>query len=204
LLEQLEDLEAEVARGLVTRFRMKGLLRHFPERVIWACFVFVNGFITIGILSIVAMITQSPFIFPSVGPSAFLSFFHSTSPTASPRNVLCGHAAGIFWGYVALSVTGLAHQPSVLTEGVNAERVLAIALSFAATGASMIYFRVVHPPAGATALIVTLGIITRPFNLFVIEVAVGLIVLQAIVINRLAGVDYPLWAPKHPDKPPAV
>jgi CBS domain-containing membrane protein len=30
--------------------------------------------------------------------------------------------------------------------------------------------------------------------LLVIEIAVALLTLQAIAINRLAGIDYPLWA----------
>ena len=54
--------------------------------------------------------------------------------------------------------------------------------------------RATHPPAGATTLIISLGIVTRPFHLVVIEIAVAILTLQAIVINRLAGVDYPLWA----------
>ena len=48
--------------------------------------------------------------------------------------------------------------------------------------------------AGATTLIVSLGIVTQPFHLLVIEIAVGILTLQAIAINRLAGIDYPLWA----------
>jgi len=198
LLQRFETLEAEVPRGLLARLRLQWLLRHFPERVVWAGFVFVNGFVTIGILALVAMVSNIPFIFPSLGPSAFLSFFHPVSPTASPRNVICGHALGILWGYAALWITGLALAPSAISEGVTFERVLATALSLAATGASMILLRVVHPPAGATTLIVSLGIITRPFDLCVIEIAVGMIVLQAIAINRLARVDYPLWAAKRP------
>jgi len=59
-----------------------------------------------------------------------------------------------------------------------------------------------HPPAGATTLIISLGIVTRPADLLVIEAAVGLLTLQAIVINRLAGIDYPLWASKPPQAPP--
>ena len=73
-------------------------------------------------------------------------------------------------------------------------RVIAAALSLAATGALMIWFGVVHPRAGATTLIISLGIVTRPFHLAVIEIAVAVLTLQAIVINRLAGIDYPLWA----------
>jgi hypothetical protein len=50
-----------------------------------------------------------------------------------------------------------------------------------------------HPPAGATTLIVSLGIIALPKDLLVIEAAVILLTLQAFVLNRLAGMPYPLW-----------
>jgi CBS domain-containing membrane protein len=74
-----------------------------------------------------------------------------------------------------------------MTEGVNGRRVIAAALSLALTGALMILLRAVHPPAGATTLIVSLGIVSEPFHLVLIEVAVGLMTVQAILINRLAG-----------------
>ena len=37
-------------------------------------------------------------------------------------------------------------------------------------------------------------LLTSPAYLLVIEVAVALLAIQAIAINRLAGLDYPLWA----------
>jgi len=43
-------------------------------------------------------------------------------------------------------------------------------------------------------LIVSLGIISKPRELIIIEVAVFLLVAQALVINRLAGLPYPLWS----------
>ena len=49
----------------------------------------------------------------------------------------------------------------------------------------MILAKAAHPPAGATTLIISLGIVTRPFHLLVIEIAVAILTLQAIVINRL-------------------
>jgi anaerobic selenocysteine-containing dehydrogenase len=76
----------------------------------------------------------------------------------------------------------------------TAARVGAAALSLASTGALMILLKAAHPPAGATTLIISLGIVTRPFHLLVIEIAVAVLTLQAIVINRLAGIDYPIWA----------
>lgn len=45
-----------------------------------------------------------------------------------------------------------------------------------------------------TWLGVGLGIITAPLHLLVIEIAVVMLTLQAIVINRHAGIDYPTWA----------
>jgi CBS domain-containing membrane protein len=58
----------------------------------------------------------------------------------------------------------------------------------------MILLGVVHPPAGATTLIISLGFITEPFHLFMIEVAIALLTLQAGAINRLIGRSYPLWS----------
>ena len=78
--------------------------------------------------------------------------------------------------------------------GVSAARVGAAALSLASTGALMIPCKAAHPPAGATTLIISLGIVTRPVHLLVIEIAVAMLTLQAIAINRLAGINYPLWA----------
>jgi CBS-domain-containing membrane protein len=187
-------LEPAVVRGLIDRLRLRSLLGRFPERPVWAAFMFVNGFVTIGILAAVAMVSRTPFVFPSLGPTAFLFFFTPTAPTASPRHTVYGHAIGIVCGYSALWLTGLHHAPPAMVTGVNPDRILAAALSLATTGALMILLKAAHPPAGATTLIVSLGIVTRPLHLLVIEVAVLLLVVQAVAINRLAGLDYPLGA----------
>src|SRR5262249_13010898 len=133
-------------------------------------------------------------VFPSVGPTAFLLYFVPTTSAASPRNTLCGHAIGIICGYCSLCLMGLANAPSAGLEEIHWPRALAAALSLAATGALMILFQIVHPPAGATTLIISLGFITRPAHLVIMEIAVALIVAQAIVVNRCAGIEYPLWS----------
>ena len=161
---------------------------------IWALFMFINGFISIGILCGLAMVFQTPFIFPSLGATAFLLFFTPTTPPASPRNALCGHAIGIACGYAALWVTGLQHAGPAMFTQLSWARILATALSLAMTGALMIRLNVPHPPGAATTLIVSLGLISRPAYLVVLEAAVGLLVAQAIIINRLTGVRYPFWA----------
>lgn len=172
----------------IDRLRMPYLLRHFKTRHVWATFVFVNGLITIAILSALAYFTGSVFVFPSLGPTAILLFTTPRSRAAKPRNVLIGHAIGIICGYLALVVTGLAHAPSIVDGTVTWPRIIAASLALAATGAGMVLAKAPHAPAGATTLIIALGLITAPYSLVVIEVAVGLLVLQALVIDYLAGV----------------
>ena len=204
MADPLHLLDAAHVRGLLERLRLTRLLGRFEERLVWAAFMFINGFITIAILAATAMATRIPFIFPSLGPTAFLLFFTPNAPTASPRHTVYGHAIGIFCGYGALWLMHLQHAPPALVSGVDVHRVIAAALSLAATGALMILLKAAHPPAGATTLIISLGIVTRPFYLVIIEVAVALLCLQAIVINRLAGLDYPLWARRTPSSPPSA
>ena len=123
----------------------------------------------------------------------FVEDFNPTSPAASPRNAVVGHAIGILCGYGALWLTGLRYAPPAIVMGVGDPRIIAAAVSLAATGAIMILFNVAHPPAAATTLIISLGIITTPIHLCIIELAVVVLALQAILVNRLSGVNYPVW-----------
>lgn len=187
-------LEPELIRGLAQSISLGRLLSRFPERPVWAAFMFINGFVTIALLAGVAMLSGTPFVFPSLGPTAFLFFFSPTAPTASPKHTVIGHAIGIACGYGSLLVFGLEHTAPAITVGVDPPRIGAAALSLAATGALMILSKSAHPPAGATTLIISLGIVTRPFHLALIELAVVLLTVQAFVINRMAGLDYPVWS----------
>jgi len=178
---------------LLGHLKLEWLLHRFPPRLVWSLYVLINGFITIALLAILALFTKSPFIFPSLGPTAYLLFFSPLAETSSPRNTILGHAIGLICGYAAFSLTGASNMPFGFHAGIYGPRVLAAALSLSTTGALMVLLRASHPPAGATTLIVSLGIISHPRELVIIEVAVFLLVAQALVINRLAGLPYPLW-----------
>ena len=179
--------------SLIERLRLDWLLHHFPPRLVRCIYVFVNGFITIGVLALLALVTGNPFVFPSLGPTAYLLFFSPLSRTSSPRNTIVGHAIGLICGYLSYAVTGAGALPFGEHPGIFWPRIIAAALSLSVTGACMILLDISHPPAGATTLIVSLGIISKPRELVVIEVAVFLLVAQALLINRLAGLPYPNW-----------
>ena len=178
---------------LLKHIRLDWLLNHFPPRLVWALYVCINGFITIGLLALLALLTGSPFVFPSLGPTAYLFFFSPLAEASSPRNTILGHAIGLICGYAAFALTAAYIPPFATHGGIHGPRVLAAALSLSATGALMALLKVSHPPAGATTLIVSLGIISQPRELSIIEVAVVLLTVQALAINRLAGLPYPIW-----------
>jgi CBS-domain-containing membrane protein len=74
--------------------------------------------------------------------------------------------------------------------------VIAAALSLGLTSGLMVLLKAPHPPAGATTLIISLGILTQPRQLVILLLAVVVLTVQAFVINRLAGIDYPVWSPR--------
>ncbi len=50
-----------------------------------------------------------------------------------------------------------------------------------------------HPPAGATTLIVSLGILTSTAELVTMALAVLLVTVLGVALNRLLGVRQPVW-----------
>ncbi len=186
---------SDIVRGLLKRMRLSWLTQHYARTPVLAIFSFINGCISIGLMATLALITGSPFIFPSLGPTAFLFFYTPRAPSASPRYTLVGHTIGVLSGYFSLVVTGLTTAGPALAVGVTWPRVIAAALSLGLTSGLMVLLKSPHPPAGATTLIISLGLITKPTLLVVLLIAVMVLTLQAIAINRLAGIPYPLWNP---------
>lgn len=161
----LRYLGTEHVFGLVDRLRLGWLLKHFPPLLVWTLYVFVNGFITIALLSLLAVLTGSAFVFPSLGPTAYLFFFSPLVESASPKNAILGHAIGVACGNGALRFAALEYGSASFHDSAYWPKMLVAALSLAFTGAFMVLLRIHHPPAGATTLIVSLGILSTPRDL---------------------------------------
>ncbi len=190
---------SDVVLGLALRFRLTALTQRYNSVAVLGAFSLINGFLSIGLMAAAAFVTGQPFIFPSLGPTAFLLFYTPQAASASPRNTVLGHLIGALAGYLSLVAFGLQQAGPALATGVSGPRIGAAALSLGLTAGCMVWLRVPHPPAGATTLIVSLGILAKPEQLAVLMLAVVLLVLQGLVINRLAGLPYPLWAPRADD-----
>lgn len=183
-----------VVRGLIVRFQLHRLEHRYDRLVVLGVFSFINGCLSIGIMALLALVTRQAFIFPSLGPTAFLFFYTPLAPAASPRNAIYGHLIGVLAGWGSLALFGLLDAGPAISEGVGPARIGAAALSLGLTSGLMVMLKAPHPPAGATTLIISLGILSEPWQLVVLMIAVLLLTTQAIVINRLAGLPYPLWA----------
>ena len=178
------DISA-IVEGFGTRFRIPVLVSRHSQTSVMGLFALVNGVLSIALMSMAAVVTGQAFIFPSLGPTAFLLFYTPTLPAACPRNTIFGHAIGVAAGYLALVIFGLTEAAPALATEVTWPRVGAAAVSLGLTSGSMVWFKVPHLPAGATTLIVSLGILKTPAQLTVLMIAVVLMVGQGMVINRL-------------------
>ena len=85
-------------------------------------------------------------------------------------------------------------RSGVLVQGVTPARIGAAALSLALTGAVLLLLRASHPPAGATVLIVSLGLLPKPSEMAMIMVGVVILTVAGWALNRAFGVPVPLWS----------
>ncbi|WP_226801713.1 HPP family protein [Alkalilimnicola sp. S0819] len=183
-----------LVRGVLRRMHLERVSERFDPTLVLAAFNFVNGGVSIGLIAAVALWTGESFIFPSLGATAFILFYMPLAAPASPRNVLLGHLIGALAGWASLALFGLLDAAPAVMAGMDWPRVGATALSLAVTTSLMALLRVAHPPAGATTLIVSLGLMPQLSQIPVLMAAVLLLLAQALVLNRLAGLPYPWWA----------
>lgn len=158
-----------------------------------AIYVTVSAFISIALITFAAYLTDAPFVFPALGPTILLVFSHPMSAVSSPRNIILGHLVGWLCGWGSLAMFGLLSNESILTTGVNLPRVLAVGLSLALTSGILVLLNLEHPPAAATTLVISLGLMSSLVELAILMLGILLLTAQAIVMNRRAGFPYPLW-----------
>jgi CBS-domain-containing membrane protein len=159
-----------------------------------ALYTFTGGLLTIGISGALAWGLDEPLVFPSLGATAFLFFETPMAEVASPRNTIIGHCVGAAIAFFWLFVFGLTDAPSALEQGFTLERAAAVALSVGCTGGILRLLRAAHPPAGATTVIVSAGLLTSGEELLVLAAGVAILTVTANLLNRALGVPAPAWA----------
>ncbi len=130
----------------------------------------------IALLGLIVWATGRPFIFPSLGPTAFALALDPSDNTM--RQVVGGHLCGVLSGLLVYQVTAAGlivttvHAPfSVSSLWLAASGSLSVAL----TAGSMLLTRTLHAPACATTLIVSLGLLSGVTEAAIIMGAVVLL-----------------------------
>lgn len=147
------------------------------------------GVVALSLAGAVGIAFGQPWLFPSLGPTVMVLAETSTRPAAHPRNAVVGHVVGVAAGYFALLVTGLTDAGPVTDTGLDLGRVFAAVLSVTLTSVTLGLLRTPHPPAGATTLLVSLGLLTSWPALLSIVLSVLLVVAVATGMNALLGVQ---------------
>lgn len=123
----------------------------------------------------------SPWLFPSVGASAFIQASVPHQQTARFYNTVIGHLIGLLAGLLAVAVCGAGTEPAVLAaHQMFPRRTLASALAVALTLLGQMRFKALHAPAAATTLLVTLGAFKSNWS-------DSLIILGSVVAVAAAG-----------------
>jgi len=153
----------------------------------WAALVSIAVLAAAGV---VGLALKQPWLFPSLGPTLMVLAETPRQDSAHWRNVLGGHAIGIAAGYFALLATGLTTAPAVVEQGLTGTRIVAACLSLGLTAFLLQALRLPHPPAGATTLIVSLGLLKTPASLRAMSFSIVLCTVGAVALNLAAGVRH--------------
>ena len=174
-----------------------GLKRHLYNR--WgnrgnAIYTTLGSLLALSVSGGAAIASGEPLVFPSLGATAFLIFETPTAEVGTPRNTIIGHAVAVGVAALALAAFGLYGEASAFEGGLDAARAGAVAVSVALTGGVLRLLRSAHPPAGATTIIVSSGLLDTAGQM--LAVGVGVVVLTAAgwLLNRALGVPAPVWA----------
>ncbi len=132
--------------------------RRWPPEVpdwVWAPLTAGGLMLIVGVLGI---LFDQPWLFPSLGPTAFLQAEVPDHRMARFRNTVLGHLIGLGTGYLAVFLLHAEDASSVLATGhLTPVRIAAAALAVGLTILAGILLRASHPPASATTLLVALG-----------------------------------------------
>src|SRR3954468_17303175 len=125
-----------------------------------ASVLFLGSLVVLAGAGLVALAADETLLFPSLGPTAMLFFARPLPPETSVGTTVVAHWVGIVVGLACLLAFGIRHDGPAVVSGLTATRVVAPALSVAATAAILRLIRSPHAPAGASTLIVSLGLLT--------------------------------------------
>ncbi|MCU4740854.1 HPP family protein [Halobacteria archaeon AArc-m2/3/4] len=154
----------------------------------------INVFLHFSVLGVIAVVSGQPFLFPSLGPSAYLMATGEQPREEGAYHVVGGHAVAVVAGLIAYGLfAGDTSTYELFDQADPAFSMDLVRLSVSATAAmvittvAMLVTKTNHPAACATTLIIALGLMGGLADAVIIVVAVAiLMVFHDRVLSSLA------------------
>lgn len=162
---------------------LSGRIGKIPQ-VLWGP-LFSGGLILI--VGLMALLMHRGWLFPSVGPTAYMYAVTPREPAVRFYNVFVGHMIGMLSGFLAVVLFGAQHVPAVAsTHILSAPRFWASVVAMILCVGVGLALKAFHPPAAATTLLIALG----GFEISVVDaviIVVGVLITAGVaeVVNRL-------------------
>ena len=151
-------------------------------------------------LGALAWVTGQPFIFPSLGPSAFILAFERRGERTRTYRIVGSHLIGgvaglLAYTLIAAGVSTTVSPPALSPEGLRLTASATISIVLTSWG--MIATDTIHAPACATTLIVALGLLSTPTQVAIIVASIVILVEfhagVILVFKRIVGDTHPLY-----------
>lgn len=145
-----------------------------------------SGFLVL-VVGLIGLAAHQPWLFPSLGPTAFLLVENPQLPSARYYNTIVGHLVGLAAGFLAVALLGAGDAPPVLSSNeLSPVRVWAAVLAVVLNMLGVLLLKASHPPSAATTLLAALGSFKITWhNTFTITVGVLIVATLGEVLRFL-------------------
>lgn len=129
-------------------------------------------------------IAHQPFLFTSLGPTAYELIETPDRKSARSYSIIAGHLVGVAAGFAALYLTSAWNAPSAST-GLVPLRIWAAVLACALTIAGNLTLNASQPAALSTTLLISLGNMQLPRD--------AAVIMAAVILMNVLGQPLRAW-----------
>lgn len=137
----------------------------------------------VGVVAGLALLGGQPWLFPSLGPTAYLLAAFPDLPSARLYNCFVGHLVGLGSGFAAVAVFNAWNAPIVPLNDVTWQRAAAGAVAIGLTVFFNHLLKSGHPPAAATTLLVALGTFHTAWGAALVVIGVALLLATGVALK---------------------
>ncbi len=138
----------------------------------------------LAIAAVMGWMVHKPFLFASLGPTAYELIETPERPSARAYNIIVGHLAGVLSGFAAVYCCHALNTQGISSGTVVGPRIGAATLAAALTVLITLLLHATQPAAVSTTLLIALGTLQTWQDGFVIMSAVLVVLLCGSPLRR--------------------